>query len=409
MKTNIFENMSKKLLSGLFIALILSIVACTDNKTDKAEIPEGAIPIVYRGHLYVIGSADSTEGNFVFDTGASNLYYDSIYYAGGDFKYSNFWNAKLPGAGKTPQDVIVIADSVNFRFGNNLYQTKNIPVLHLKPILGDFADGIFGMEYFSHSVLEINYKNEFMRIFPTIDSVDVSQYCKIDLIKKDNRLYIPLKVKINDTLLIEGEFQLDLGSGGTIAFTSSTTTKFQLLETVGLKTHYFTKYGGVGGESSRYDFMANSLKIGDFILDNVTMNFHLDKSGAMASDKHFGLLGNKIYERFNVYIDFTDNAIYLKPNKNFREAFEFSRLGFTYVDRSQTLKSWIVTGLYTGSDAEINGLKIDDKILSVNEISVDSISYESQEKFFADLNKVKLKIDRNSVFREIEFSLQSIQ
>ena len=115
--------------------LTLACFACSDKKTNENAIPEGAFPIVYRGHLYIKGSADSIWGNYVFDTGASNLYYDSTYYAGGNFDYSRIWNAKLPGAGKEPQDVIVIADTVSFLFGDNLYLTRNVPVLHLKPIL----------------------------------------------------------------------------------------------------------------------------------------------------------------------------------------------------------------------------------------------------------------------------------
>ena len=39
---------------------------------------------------------------------------------------------------------------------------------------------------------------------------------KVDLIKEANRLYIPLKVRINDSLLIDGRFQLDFGAGGTL-------------------------------------------------------------------------------------------------------------------------------------------------------------------------------------------------
>lgn len=400
--------MRKELIFSLLILLLLS-VACTDSKTNKEEIPEGAIPIVYRGHLYIKGSADSINGNYVFDTGASNLYYDSTYYVEGKFKYSLIYDAKLPGAGKTPQDVLVIWDTINFRFGKYTYTTKFVPVLQLKPILGDFADGILGMEYFYNSVLEINYEDEYMRLFPTIDSVDVSSYCKVDLIKEKNRLYIPIKVRINDTLLIGGRAQLDFGAGGTLSFTSPTSTKYKLSESVGTKTPYFTKYGGVGGESSLNFFMANSLEIGDFVFDNVTMSYNVDKSGAMASDKHLGLLGNRIYDRFDVIIDFLNNDMYLKPNENYNKPFEFSRLGFAYVDRNQTLNSWNVTGLFSGSDAETNGLKIDDKILSVNGISVGQIDYESQADFFKSLNFVKLLVDRNGEQKEIEFKLQYIQ
>jgi len=262
----------------LIISLILILElfsACTENRINhKAEIPEDAFPIVYRSHLYIKGSADSINGNFVFDTGASNLYYDSTYFAGGNFHYSDFWNAKLPGAGKTP---------------------------------------------------------------------------------------------------------------------------------------YYTKYGGVGGESSSYVPRAKSFEIADFIFDNVTASFNVDKSGALASNKHLGLLGNGVYERFSVIIDFVNNDIYLKPNRKFTDPFEFSRLGFAYVDRNKTLGSWIVTGLFKGSEPENNGLRIDDRILEVNVVSVAMIDYEARKDFFSGLDEVKLLVDRRGEHKEIEFKLKYIQ
>ena len=378
-------------------------------KQEEPELPNGAFPIVYRSHLYIQGQADSVKGNFVFDTGASNLYYDTTYYADNKFIYNDILKAKLPGAGSKPQDVIVVKDTVDFTFGRYLYRTPFVPVLKLKPILGDFSDGIIGLEYFDQSVLEINYEKEYMRIFSDIDSINLSDYCKIDLLKDGNRLYIPLKVKINDSLEISGNYQLDFGAGGAIGLTSSATKKFNLIESIDIKTPYYSKYAGVGGESSRFDFMAAGLQIGDFAFNNVCMNFSIDKSGAMASDKHFGLLGNGIYERFHVYIDFINNTLYIKPNSKYSEPFEFSRLGFSYVDRNQTMKAWIVTGLYSACNAEKQGLKIDDKIIAVNGIGVDQISYESQKGLFESLSEVTLTIKRNNDLKEIAFKLEFIQ
>ena len=63
---------------------------------------------------------------------------------------------------------------------------------------------------------------------------------------------------------------------------------------------------------------------------------------------------------------------------------------------------------FSGSEAEKNGLKIDDKILSVNDISVDQIDYEAQKDFFSEMDKVKLLVDRNGEQLEIGFKLQSI-
>ena len=393
-----------------FTILLVGIIVFTSCKEKKEiQIPEGAFPIIiYKGHLYINGIADSIKGNYVFDTGASNLYFDSTYYAENGFAYKDTFTAKLPGAGSTPQTVLVIKDTVKFYFGSNIYKTSIVPVLQLKPILGDIADGILGMEYFYNSVLEISYEKEYMKLYQSIDSVNTIGYSKIALSKKDNRLYIPLKVNINDTISISGEYGLDFGSGGTVSLTSPVSKKYNLKEKIKTKVSYFTKYGGVGGESSSYNFIANSISIGDFKFENVVMNFSVDTKGALATEKHLGLIGNALYERFNVYIDFSNNDIYLRPNENFGKPFKSSRLGFSYVDRGQTLKSWIVTGLYSSSNAEKEGLKIDDNIKTINGISVADISYKLHETYFDEMNEINLGIERKGKNVEINFKLKPI-
>lgn len=398
----------KNILSTILLVLVIAATSCT-NKKQAIPLPDNAFPIVYHGHLYVKGDADSIQGNFVFDTGASNFYYDSTYFAGNEYFYTDYFSALLPGAGATPQKVEVIKDTVTFEFGEHLYRTNIVPILQLKPILGDFADGILGMEYFYGSVLEINYEREYMCLYRSLDSIDTLGYDKIKLSKKGNRLFIPLQVNINDSLSIAGEYQVDFGCGGSVVLTSATTRKYNLSENIKNKTAYFTKYGGVGGESSSYDFRTESVQIGDFEFANVCMDFSIDKSGALSSNKHLGLLGNGIYERFNVFIDFINNDMYLKPNGKYEEPFEFSKLSFSYVDRNKTMDAWIVTGLYRNCNAEKAGLKIDDKIIAVNGTSVKQITYESQKGFWDDLTSVNLAVKRGVEQMEIKFKLEPIQ
>lgn len=393
-------------LSIVFFIGILGLVSCKQNKENG--IPKGAFSIAYQGHLYIKGEADKIKGNYVFDTGASNLYYDNTYYTENGFNYKNTFNADLPGAGSTPQKVVVVEDTVEFKFGANLYRTSIVPVLQLKPILGDIADGILGMEYFYSSILEINYEREYMKIYSSLDSINLQGWSKIKLTKRDNRLYIPVEVVVNDSIIISGDYQLDFGSGGTVSLTSLVSEKYKLKENVRNKVKYYTKYGGVGGESSSYDFFASQLKIGDFIFKNVLINFSVDTAGAMASVKHLGLLGNEIYERFHVFIDFINNDLYLKPNKKYNDLFESSRLGFSYINRGQTLKCWIVTGLYSSSAAEKGGLMIDDKIISINDVNVEEINYKRQKSFFRNIDKVNLKVERNNKLIELNFSLNPI-
>jgi len=55
------------------------------------------------------------------------------------------------------------------------------------------------------------------------------------------------------------------------------------------------------------------------------------------------------------------------------------------------------------------GLKIDDKIIAVNGISIHEISYESQKEFFEKLSDVTLTIKREDELIDIRFKLEAIQ
>jgi len=174
----------------------------------KLEIPKGAIPINYRNHIYITGLLDSVSGNFVFDTGADNLYIDTLFYKQHNFHYENLVQATIPGAGNGVQHIQVVFEPVRFNFANCEYSSSQVPLLSLKPILGDFADGILGRDFFENKVLAVNYQHQYMKIYEHIDSVNTADYTRIQCENIKNRLYLTLKVQIDDSLEIEGGFLL---------------------------------------------------------------------------------------------------------------------------------------------------------------------------------------------------------
>jgi len=406
-----------------YIVIAVTIFSCSSGSKSKANtndlakteisdtliFPKDAVPIVYQRHIYITSEVDSILGNFVFDTGADGLYFDSIYYSSNSFRKFKYINAMLPGAGSGgSQRVIVITDTVNFKFESYSNNLAFIPVLSLKPILGDFADGIFGKQDFANKILEINYLHEFIRLHNDIIAIDVSDYVKINMKKERNRLMVPVTIQINDAVTIQDHLLLDIGSGGSIAITSATAKKYKLSDRIINKIPYYTKYGGISGHSSSSDFRAYSIEIGNYKLGSVTMSYSEDKSGALSRDYHAGLLGNGILERFDVVIDFVNDDLYLKPNQNYNKSFNFSKLGFSYVDRNVTMNAWIVTGLYKGSNAEIAGLEIDDKIISVNGIDIHEIQFTRQPEFWKKTDKIFLVVLRNGKEKRIEFELKYV-
>lgn len=382
---------------SIYCSLLLS--SQTISKTRQQNI----IPFdYYRGRIYINGTVRDVNGTFVFDTAADNLYFDSLFYNKSNLKYDSISTAKLPGAGKEFQNVKVITNSVEFNFSGLNYQTKSVPVLSLKTILGDFADGILGLNYFSNKILEINYIQKYLKFLDKIDTLSFCQYTKIQCQNIQDRLYIPITLTINDTISISDKFTIDLGFRRTVVLTSPVALKYNLDKVIPNKARYYTKYGGVGGESESYAFIAKSIEIGGFKLNHFEANYSTDKSGSLSSSKHAGLVGNEILERFDVIIDFTKNCLYIKPNITFSNTFKFSKLGFSFVDRSETLGALIVTGFFENSQAEKSGLHIDDKIIDIDNIPVKEMDYQGQEAYINKTNKLILIVERGNELLNIE-------
>ena len=396
----------KKIYLTLSLSTFCFFQLIGQEKEIEKQVLQHLIPIDYRGHIYLKGMVKDIEGNFVFDTGADNLYFDSLFYNNNSLKYDSIAIAILPGAGKEPQKVKIIMNLVKFDFGDLNYTTKIVPILSLKTILGDFADGIIGLDYFSNKALEINYQRNYIKIHDKTDSLLLFQYTKIQCENIKKKLYVPLSFKINDNITISGKFILDLGCGGSVLLTRPVALKYKLNKNIKNKVRYYTKYGGVGGESESYTFIAKSIDIGGYKLKHFEADYSTDKSGALSSTKHAGLLGNEILERFDLIIDFTTSCLYIKPNATFADTFKFSQLGFSYVDRSKTLGALMVTGFFENSQAEKSGLRIDDKIIEINDMPIKNMDYHKQQDYINKTKKLLIKVKRATEQLNIEI-LQS--
>lgn len=386
--------MKEKIYLSLYLSICCFFQLISQESKIKNKVPQHLIPIDYRGHIYIKGKVKNIAGNFVFDTGADNLYLDSLFYNNNNLKYDSIAIARLPGVGKEPQKVKVILNSVKFDFGDLKYETKTVPILSLKTILGDYADGIIGSNYFSNIALEINYQKNYIKIHDNIDILLFLQYTKIQCENIKNKLYVPLSFKINDNITISGKFILDLGYGESVTLTRPIALKYELNKNIKDKVRYFTKYGGIGGESESYSFIAKSIDIGGYKLKHFEAEYGTDESGALSSTKYAGLIGNEILERFDLIIDFKTSCLYIKPNSKFADIFKFSQLGFSFVDRSKTLGALIVTGFYENSQAEKSGLQIDDKITEINDIPIKDMDYHKQIDFINKTERLLLKVKR---------------
>ncbi len=389
----------KTIIITLF-SLLCFTVCCAQQ---KIPVP---LPALYDGHFYLKGNLnDSLQGNFVFDTGADGIYLDSLYLERTKLPLEKVMNAVIGGAGTNKQQIKVLNYPIKFHCGSLSHSFSYTPILQLKPILGKDADGIVGYEYLRKYIVEFCYEKQSVRILPPDSLAGLTGFEKIPMVERKNRLYVTLGVSIDGKENISGEFLVDLGSGGSVTFTSHASKKYPVFSTIEKTVTSYTDWGGVGGGGSDVSFRSAFVTLGSFQIREPLLNYSLNESGALSSKDYIGLLGNDMLERFDVIFDFPNKILYIKPNKDFNKKDELAKNGFGYVDRTDICDGFIVRSLYAGQNAEKAGVKIGDIITQLDGRPVKGMTKKEVKRIFNENQTVLLTIQRGGDTLKIQLPL----
>ena len=167
----------KTLRNLLMCAVLLFATACSNVKANQTkeqetvtiELPAGAVEMKYQHHLYCkVMLRDSIPARMIFDTGCTNLLLDSIFYAERFAKDGNLRKAMLGGAGGGMEMANIDASKWAYRIGEESITENMAIVLNLRKIVGNDADGMFGMAFMKGKRVEFNYANNYMRFLPAM-------------------------------------------------------------------------------------------------------------------------------------------------------------------------------------------------------------------------------------------------
>ena len=394
---------------------IVSCVACAKAKKDAQEeamqveftepqrnIPEGAIAFDYGGHLYFdVILRDSIPAKMAFDTGNTNILIDLEFYNQHFDPANNLQRAIIQGAGNSFQ--AVYRDNRNWKYslGAQSQTEQGVVVMNLRKILGDHVDGMFGMEFMRGKKIELNYIDRYMRIMSQ-DEQPTEGYTCIKcqwLDKRQSRMTMPLSIKVTDRLAFNGSFLVDLGARDAIALNSNTAARLRLNRVLTDVKKKIFDTGGVGGSRTDYIFKTKAISAADNEIKNVSISYSGNTQGAMADERYDGLVGNALFERFDVIFDFAKCEIWLRPNKNIDEEIKFDS-GMTLTPKTDC---WIVNGLIEGGNAHKAGIKRGDVITSINGLSPEKIDLRRLELMNRSAEDWKIVVKRDNTEANITF------
>jgi hypothetical protein len=391
------------LVKYLILLLYPCLICCADvEKPADVEshvvlLPDDAIPFkLFRNHLYVECAVGGTKGLMVFDTGADHLHLDQVFYEAAQLNHHTFDSGFVSGVGGKANKAKILIDSVSFSIkGHEPLISGLVPILSLKRICGDIADGIIGIGPFLDKVIEINYANQYLRVLDDTNNIDLTGYVRIDCGRMGTKLLVPMEIKIADSIFVNGKYLLDLGSAQGVTFTSRLADQYKEFPSVNPKSEIMIADAGIGGNSNFTMLYAESVCIGGLNIDSLIVSYSGDRVGPLASRHYSGIVGNQVLKNFNLIVSYKHNCIFLReyPVKG---TVDQKSMGFVYTDRSKTLGALIVKGVYAGSYAEKSGLAQYDTITHIAGVRVSDMDYDTIHELLTVTDTVRITVKKQT-------------
>ena len=202
------------------------------------------------------------------------------------------------------------------KLGNTIYKTK----VYDAELTGHGTDGRFGWDLFKDKIVELNYEKELLVIHSSLphEITTDKSFAKLALSFFEDLPLITSQLKEGnktntELFLFDTGYQrtamLDQDLLNTGGFPSS---QMEVIKKVIMR-------GAQGNEIPVITAKLQTLIIGNFQLTAVPVQ--LTTANKPLKDKNIHILGNEVLKRFNIFLDFQQHQVYLKPNSLFKDEY----------------------------------------------------------------------------------------
>lgn len=310
-----------------------------------------------------------------------------------------------------------IATGISLQLGGELYASQqSLLVLEedyfrFEQYAGINVQGILGADFLRRFVVHIDYRRKRIRLEdPREFKPPRRRYTKLPVEFFRHKPYLTLPVGLTRQQSPNMKLLMDTGASLTLLVHTNTDTTFQLPDHV-IRTNLGV---GLGGFLEGYVGRVATVDIGAHQLTNVITNFQ-DLTEIYEGDVTFlnernGIIGNEALERFNFIIDYIREEIYLRPNRNFRQKFNYDRSGLSIIASGAAFNSYTVMNVIAGSPADEAGIIKGDQIRVVNGIPAGLMSLQGILRTFQKRvgKRIRLVIKRGEERFPVKFRLREI-
>lgn len=382
---------------------------------------------------------------FLLDTGVNTTVLLNLEEAD-SLQLKNAQKVNLRGLGGEELIEAYKSENNHLKIGNAISENLTVYLIYnegvnFSPRLGVAVNGIIGYDFFKDFVVEINYARKFLRVYdPDSFNKQLSNYNEVVLRFFRNKPYVQSRVEIEGKELVT-TLLIDNGMGDAVWL-------FNENSDIKVPARSFDDFLGLGlvgdviGKRSRI----KSLELGGYRLNDVTAAFpdSISVQGLKMFDARDGSVGAEILRRFNMFIDYGAQRIFLRKNKNFTDPFNYDMSGIivehsgfviveTYmavpnsdkgfdqgevvvIPERQTQKSFElqpafhIVSVRKDSPAYRAGLQVGDVLISINGKEAYKYDLEEIVALFSseEGKKIRLEVSRGLQNLKFDFKLEKV-
>jgi hypothetical protein len=336
---------------------------------------------------------------FILDTGSGGISLDSL----------TCEEYKIPHtpSGKT---INGIAGSRQVDFARN--NTLVLPGLEIKnldfyvnnyevlsSVYGERIDGIIGYSFFSRYIVKINFDSIKIEVYEP----GHMRYPSGGHLLKPLFTTLPIQaLSIKDERSVSSNFYFDTGAGLSFLMSKAFAEDSAIL--MKKRKQLPIQAEGMGGKKRMTITMIKELTLGPYKFRRVPAYILDDEYNATSYPFIGGLLGNEVLRRFNMIINYTKREIHIKPNKHYKDQFEYTYTGMSiyYIDGRI-----IIDDVVPDSPADKARFKKDDVIISIENNFTNDIN-QYKDLLQSAVGKIRVLIMRNEQPLFIDFKVGKI-
>ena len=390
----------------LFTAFILTANGQRGPFDSKWESND-SIPFTWDGGIYLPATIDNKQpARILFTTNANRqLVVDTTY-----LKEQCWQPPKIEKANiKREKDTLRLKTSYtkhDVKFGNTTANFPYMLISDIRNVLGKHADGIMWDTFFEYSPFEVNFQQKFLRTLTAIpDSVKRNYRC-LPLTVTDSKFMIDVYVWFNNKR-IGGLYQLWLGGNDDILFTSYIVKRHNLMAYKGKTRQLLAQYTNIGDTTTTTTTFALADSV-HLWLDNIgraSVSMPMPEETSHSRMHNVGYIGAGILSNYNLVFDPAHNKLYYRPYKAHTP--EKRTWGFSWINRTDIGKGWIVRSIYKGSAAEKAGIKLGDTIIKVNGKKVENYSWD-EERALSHRSPITLLLKTGKGVRKVTIETMTV-